>query len=173
MIVAALCLSLCLIMPFLTGQIPEIGSMLLPMHYGVFLCAYVADKKWATVVGFIAPLMRSLLFGMPVFFPMAVAMSIELATYGFVAGYLNEKLPKKLIYTYVSLLVSMIAGRIVWGLVSVLLYGLKGEAFTWSMFIGGSLLKAVPGIIFQLVLIPLIIEALRKSNIIDKKATNE
>ena len=36
---AALFLALCLVLPMLTGQIPQIGSMLLPMDETLVLCA--------------------------------------------------------------------------------------------------------------------------------------
>ena len=37
LVFAALCLALCIVLPFLTGQIPQIGSMLSPMHIPVLL----------------------------------------------------------------------------------------------------------------------------------------
>ena len=163
-----MCLALCLVLPFLTGGIPEIGRMLLPMHLGVFLCAYIADHKWAAAVGFIAPLMRSFLFGTPILYPTAIAMAFELATYGFVAGFLNSKLKPSLLNIYISLLSAMILGRIVSGLVNLVLYGIKGNSYTWSAFIGASVLNAIPGIILQIVVIPLLIIALRKAKLIDK-----
>ena len=167
MIIAALCLALCLVLPFLTGQIPQSGRMLLPMHLGVFICAYVADKKWAAAVGIVAPLMRSLLFGMPMLYPTAIAMACELFTYGLVCGLLNDKLPKKPVYIYVSLIGAMLAGRIVSGLVQIPLYGLKGNTYTWTAFITASFVEALPGIILQIVLIPLLIMALRRAKLID------
>ena len=168
MIIAALCLALCLVLPFLTGGIPEIGKMLLPMHLGVFICAYVSDYKWATVVGFIAPLMRSFLFGTPYLYPTAIAMAFELACYGFVAGFLNQKLKASTIDVYISLLSAMVAGRIVSGLMNMILYGLKGNTYSWSLFIGASFLNAIPGIILQLIVVPLLVISLRKARVIDK-----
>ena len=40
----------------------------------------------------------------------------ELAVYGLTAGLLYKALPKKIPYIYVSLILSMLIGRIVWGL---------------------------------------------------------
>ena len=62
---AALFLALCLVLPLLTGQIPQIGSMLLPMHIPVLLCGLVCGWQYGAAVGFVAPLLRSLLFTMP------------------------------------------------------------------------------------------------------------
>ena len=39
MTLAAMFLAIGLVLPLLTGQIPQIGNMLLPMHIPVFLCA--------------------------------------------------------------------------------------------------------------------------------------
>ena len=41
LIYAALCLALCLYLPFLTGQIPQIGKALSPMHIPVLLCGFL------------------------------------------------------------------------------------------------------------------------------------
>jgi len=62
---AALFVALGLVLPFLTGQIPEIGSMLLPMHLPALLCGFVCGWPCGLAVGFVMPLLRSLIFGMP------------------------------------------------------------------------------------------------------------
>ena len=74
-----LCLALCWLLPLLTGQIPEIGNMLSPMHFPVILCGFFSGPWFGLILGFIAPLTRSLIFGMPVLFPSAFAMAFELA----------------------------------------------------------------------------------------------
>ena len=161
--IAALCLALCMVLPFLTGQIPEIGSMLCPMHIPVLLCGFLCGPAWAVVVGATAPLLRFILFGMPPLFPTGVAMCVELATYGAVSGILYQLLPKKPVNIYVSLIVAMLAGRIVWGIVQVVLMGLQGSSFTWTAFIASAFTQAIPGIILHIVLIPLIVLALQKA----------
>lgn len=166
MVLSALFLALGLVLPFLTGQIPEIGKMLLPMHIPVLLCGFICGGPWGLLVGFITPLFRSAVFGMPVMMPMAVGMAFELATYGYVAGLLHKKLPEKNLFLFVSLIGAMIAGRVVWGIVSLVLYGVMGDGFTMKMFIGGALLNAIPGIILQLIMIPAIIIALKKAKVL-------
>lgn len=161
--IAALCLALCMVLPFLTGQIPEIGSMLCPMHIPVLLCGFLCGPAWAVVVGATAPLLRFVLFGMPPLFPTGVAMCVELATYGAVSGILYQRLPKKPVNIYISLIVAMLSGRIVWGIVQVVLMGLQGSSFTWTAFIASAFTQAIPGIILHIVLIPLIILALQKA----------
>jgi hypothetical protein len=119
--------------------------------------------------GFITPLLRSLIFGKPLLMPDAVAMAFELAVYGFVSGFMYKLLPKRKLFVYASLIISMICGRIVWGIVSFFLYGLSGTAFTWQIFAGGAFINAIPGIILQIVIIPLIIFALEKGNLIESE----
>lgn len=162
LVVAAMCLALCLVLPFLTGQIREIGSMLCPMHLPVLLCGFLCGWPWGLAVGAVAPLLRSALFGMPPLFPIAVSMAAELAVYGLVTGLLSARLPKKLGWTYVSLIAAMLLGRVTWGLVRLLLAGLSGGAFTWAMFLSGALTTAIPGIIVQLILVPVIVTAVQK-----------
>ena len=90
MVYAAMCLALCMVLPFLTGQIPQIGSMLLPMHLPVLLCGYLCGWKWGAAVGFAAPLLRHLLFHMPPM-PGAISMAFELAAYGLIVAILYKK----------------------------------------------------------------------------------
>jgi hypothetical protein len=155
------------VLPFLTGQIKEIGNMLLPMHLPVFLCGLICSWKYGLILGFVMPLMRSAIFHMPMMYPNAVAMAFELATYGFVAGYLYGKSKYKCTKAlYKSMLSAMIAGRIVWGVVEVILLGINGELFTLSAFISGAFAKAIPGIIIQLILIPAIMVALGRAKLV-------
>ena len=163
---AAACLALCMVLPFLTGQIPEIGSALCPMHIPVLLAGFLCGPWWAMAVGAVAPLLRFALFGMPPLFPTGAAMCFELAAYGLVSGILYRKLPKKAVNVYVSLVLAMLAGRIAWGIVMVILMGLSGSAFTWAAFVAGAFVNAVPGIIVHIILIPIIVLALRKAGLI-------
>ncbi|MBO7176801.1 MAG: ECF transporter S component [Clostridia bacterium] len=157
MVLAALFLALAYIMPFLTGQIPEIGSMLCPMHIPVLLCGFVCGWPWGLTVGLIAPLFRSLTLGMPPLYPTAVCMSIELAVYGAVAGWMHRRLPRKKPYIYLSLLIAMLAGRLIWGGAMFVCLGINGGQFTMAAFLAGAVVNAVPGMIAQIVLIPVLV----------------
>ena len=79
-------LALALVLPFLTGQLPQIGNMLCPMHLPVLLCGFLLGWPWGLAVGVTAPLLRSALFGMPPLYPVALAMCLELGCYGLVIG---------------------------------------------------------------------------------------
>ncbi len=154
------------IMPFFTMQIPAIGSMLCPMHIPILLCGFLCGAPYGVIVGFVTPLLRSAMVGMPPFYPVALAMAFELAAYGFLAGVFYKKLPKKALFIYVDLILAMIGGRIIWGIAALLLYGIKGNAFTLAIFINGAFINAIPGIVIQIILIPVIVMALQRANLI-------
>jgi riboflavin transporter FmnP len=162
---AGMFLALCLALPFLTGQIPQIGSALAPMHIPVLLCGFVCGAPYGLAVGFIAPLLRFALFSMPPIMPTGIAMAFELATYGLMTGLMYKRLPQKNTYIYITLVSSMLMGRVVWGLARFLIAGLQNTNFTFEMFLAGAFINAVPGIICHIVLIPFIVMALRKAKL--------
>ncbi len=166
LVFAGLFIALGLVLPFLTGQIPSLGSRLLPMHIPVLLAGFVCGGPLGLAVGFIVPLLRSVLFGMPPLFPTAVAMAFELAVYGFATGLIYKLLPKRSVFIYVSLVISMICGRIVWGIVSYIIYGFGETPFTWQMFSAGAVVNAIPGIILQILIIPAVVIALKRGKLL-------
>ncbi|MVB11234.1 ECF transporter, substrate-specific component [Caprobacter fermentans] len=163
LIFSALFLALGLLLPFLTGQVPQIGSMLLPMHIPVLLCGFLCGWPYGLLVGLITPLFRSVLFGMPPIYPTAAAMALELASYGFFSGFFYRKFPKTISSIYAALILSMILGRVIWGGASIFLYQAAGKGFTWVMFLGGAFLNAIPGIVLQIIVIPALVAVLRKT----------
>ncbi len=167
LVLAALFLALGLVMPFLTAQIPQIGSALLPMHLPVLICGFVCGAPYGLLVGAVTPLLRSVMFGMPPIM-VAVAMAFELAAYGAATGLLHKVLYKKFKTAgiYISLLGAMIIGRIVWGIASFVIYAIMGNPFTWQIFAAGAFLNAIPGIILQIVLVPIIVIALIRAGVI-------
>ncbi len=169
LVLSAMFLALAYVLPFLTGQVPEIGNMLCPMHIPVILCGYICGGPWGLAVGFIAPLLRSLTLGMPPLFPKAVSMAFELAVYGLLSGVLYRAFPKKKIYIYFSLVISMIIGRAVWGIVHFACLGFDISKFGLAIFWTEAVMNAIPGIILQLVLIPVAVMLLEKTKIINKK----
>ena len=158
-----------LILPFFTGQVPKIGNMLLPMHLPIMLCGLICGWRYGAAAGAVTPLLRSLVFGKPLMFPSATAMAFELAAYGAVIGLVFAMCKKRnLVSVYISLVISMLTGRMVWGAVmSLLLIG--GEGFTVAAFIAGAFTTAIPGIILQLVLIPPIMLVLDRTHLVPLK----
>jgi len=163
LVISALFMSIGMVLPFFTGQIREIGKMLLPMHIPVFLCAFICGWRYGTAVGLVLPLLRSIVFGMPIFYPNAIGMAVELATYGLVAGLIYGMQKKHNVWAvYGAMLPAMIVGRIMWGIAQIVLLGIGGNTFSVQMFIAGALLNAIPGIILQLILVPAIMLILHK-----------
>lgn len=167
LVLSGLFIAFGLVLPFLTAQIPSIGSKFLPMHLPVLISGFVSGWQYGLIVGFIVPIFRSVLFGMPPMFPTAAAMALELAAYGCMTGLTYKLLPKKDIFIYVALIMSMVCGRIVWGIVSIFLYGLSGTVFTWKIFMAGAFFNAIPGIIIQIIIVPIIIITLKRARVIE------
>lgn len=172
--VTAMLFAVGMVLPFFIGQIPAIGKMLLPMHIPVLLCGFIVGWQYGALIGFLLTIVRGLVFGMPPLYPNAVAMAFEMAAYGFVSGYLYSharwQCTKML---YISLVTAMLAGRLVWAFAEVILLGIGGNIFTWKMFAAGAFLNAIPGIIVQLTLIPLIMVALRRAKVVPLWIGNE
>lgn len=162
---AAVCLALAMVLPFLTGQIPQIGNALCPMHIPVLLCGFLCGWPYGLLIGFIAPILRFFVFGMPPLMPIGIAMAFELAAYGCISGFLYRKLPKTNRNIYVSLIAAMLAGRVIWGIAKLILAGIQADAFPFSAFIAGALTNAIPGIILHILLIPVVVMALKKAGL--------
>ena len=164
---AAMFLAIGFVLPFLTGQIQTIGNMLSPMHIPVLLCGLICGWKYGSAVGFILPLLRSMTFGMPPMYPTAIAMALELMTYGLVIGLLYSRSRWQCVVAlYRCLIAAMLAGRVVWGIAEIILLGIGGNTFTVQAFLAGAVLNAIPGIILQLVLIPAIMVALHRTGLV-------
>ena len=167
LVLSALFLAIGLVLPFFIGQIPAIGKMLLPMHIPVLLCGLICGWQWGLGVGFVLQLLRSVLFSFPAMYPNAVGMAFELAVYGAVIGYLYAHSKWQCVKAlYKCLIPAMIAGRLVWGAVMIVLMGLGGSMFTWELFLGGAVLNALPGIALQLILIPVVMVLLDRTKLV-------
>ena len=166
-VLCAMFLAAGMVLPFVTGQIPQIGSMLLPMHIPVFLCGLICGGRYGAVVGFIMPLMRSAIFTMPPMFPDAAAMAFELAAYGFIVGFMYENARWHCIKSlYRCMFTAMIGGRAVWGLAMAALIGFGDNGLTLTMFVTRAFINAIPGIVLQLVFIPSLMLALDKTHLV-------
>ncbi len=169
---SALFMCISIVLPFLTMQIKEIGDSLLPMHIPVFLCGVLCGANYGFAVGLMAPLIRALAVGMPPLFPNALWMAAELAAYGLVIGLMYNKLKiKGLAKIYISLITAMLSGRIVWGITKALLLFGTAKTFGFYAFLMGGFIDAAPGIIIQLVLIPLLVKILNKEEKSMKKVS--
>ena len=166
LVLASMLFALGLVLPFLTAHLASLGNMLLPMHLPILLCGFICGWKYGLLCGATLPIIRSLIFSMPPMFPQAVTMAFELAAYGFFTGFLYLLFKKKNIASvYISLIASMLIGRIIKGVANAVCYGILSKGYTFMMFISGAFLEAIPGIIIQLLLIPAILVALKKAKV--------
>ncbi|MDL2232451.1 ECF transporter S component [Ruminococcaceae bacterium OttesenSCG-928-L11] len=165
LVFAALCIALGLVLPMLFHGIPNAGSIFLPMHIPVLLCGLICGWPYGLICGALTPLLSSILTGMP---PAAIlpAMLCELAVYGLMAGLLIQlvRTPKSIANIYVSLVGAMLCGRLVAGAVKALIFNVG--AYSMQAWIASSFVTALPGILLQLIVIPIVVQALRQARII-------
>ncbi len=167
MTLSAMFIAIGMVLPFFTGQIPQVGNMMLPMHIPVFLCGLICGWQYGAVVGFVLPLLRSFTFGMPPLYPSALAMAFELMSYGLVVGFVyGHSRWKCVIALYRAMFTAMLSGRLVWGMAMIVLLGVKGNPFTWQAFVTGAFLNAIPGILLQLVFIPAVMVVLNRAGLV-------
>lgn len=161
LILASIFVAIGLLLPTIFHSFGLLGPVFLPMHIPVLLCGLLCGWKYGGAVGFIVPLLSFIFTGMPPLFPVGISMMFELATYGIVAGLLIKKTN-----VFVSLIAAMLAGRIVSALANVILLGFSQKVFT--TFLAGAFVTALPGIIVQIIIIPIIILALNKGKFLKK-----
>lgn len=159
----ALCIALGLLLPtvfhvFGTGA----GTALLPMHIPVLLCGLLCGWQYGAACGILVPLLSSVLTGMPPIFPIGVSMMVELCAYGVLTGILYQAMRQNI---YVSLVGAMLGGRVIYGLVNAVLMGVAGKPYGFAAFLSGAFLTAWPGILLQLVVVPILVLTLQKSGL--------
>lgn len=158
LVFAALCVSMGLVLPSFFHLIGGAGPAFLPMHIPALLCGFVCSWRYGLLCGMVMPMLSSVITGMPVLFPTAIAMCLELATYGFVASLAYRRLG-----IYPALLLAMLGGRCVAGMANFFLLGLTGAPYGMEAFISASFVVALPGITLQLLLIPLLVKLIEKA----------
>lgn len=159
-VMGALSVALCVVLPIAFHAIPNAGSIMLPMHIPVLLCGMVCGWPYGLICGLMGPALSSLITGMP---PAAMlpAMMVECAVYGMVSGLLLKFVHTKKLHLdlYIALVGAMLAGRIVAGIAKALLFS---PGITMVVWIASSFVTALPGIIIQLVVIPLLVSLLMR-----------
>lgn len=164
MVIAALCIALGVVLPVAVHGIPNAGSVLLPMHLPVLLCGLLCGSAYGLACGVLTPLLSSLITSMP---PAAMlpSMICELAVYGLAAGLLIflVRTGSQTANVYISLVGAMLLGRVIYGAVNALIF--RAGEYSLQMWLTASFVTALPGIVIQLVLLPLIVLALRKAKL--------
>lgn len=162
LIFTALCIALGVVLPLLFHGVPNAGQVFLPMHIPVLLCGLICGPWLGLCCGILAPALGCLTGGMP---PVAMlpSMLCELAVYGLVAGLLLSVVRGRFA-VILSLAGAMMAGRLVMGLLNSLIF--RAGEYSWAVWLTASFVTALPGIIIQLVILPIVIFALRKAKLI-------
>jgi len=168
LILSGILIALGVLLPFVFHSIPNAGPIFLPMHIPVLVAGFFLPWQYCLAIGVLTPLLSSLLTGMPAMapLPMTVMMACELAAYGVVISLLRKPLVKKDKWysPLLALIPAMLIGRAVSGAVlyaAVELFGIKGPAF-W-VYVSGAVVKGLPGIAIQIVLIPALYHLLVRS----------
>ncbi len=159
LVTAAMLLALAIILPTVVHISGINGAIFLPMHIPVLITGLIVGPSWGFVVGIISPIINHVITGMPPV-PVFWVMIVELGLYGLISGILYRKIKMTL---WPSLILSMIVGRLGAALM-VLILG-KGFGFPMppiNVYIKGMTLTALPGIIIQLIFIPMIVKACEK-----------
>lgn len=163
-------LSLGILLPFLTASNPALGGVFLLMHIPALLGGFILGGKYGALIGFIMPLLRSVLVSMPPLYPTALIMAFELSAYGFVSGILFKWLKNVKFGYIIALIGAMLLGRFVWGTASTIILSLANRPYTFEAFIAGAFVTALPGILIQLILIPLLVRTLIASGFLETKS---
>lgn len=167
----AVCIALCVVLPMAFHAIQNAGQVFLPMHIPVLLCGLMCGWPFGFICGLLGPVLSSLLTSMP---PAAMlpSMMIECAAYGCVTG-----LMMKFVHTgktvpdlYIGMVVAMVLGRVLAGLAKSLIFSPGTAPFAW---VTTSLVAGIPGIVIQLILIPLVVMALTRAKLLPQRYPKE
>lgn len=159
LVIAGLLLAIGIIVPSIFHLTALPGKMLLPMHIPVLIGGFLLPPWLALLLGMLTPFLNSLITGMPLLFPNGIIIIFELGIYGLIASltYRKLKLP-----SIISLIISMIAGRIMAGLVVFILATFFAVEMDPMVFVIGAITTGLPGIVIQIILIPTLIHSIVK-----------
>ena len=164
-VTTAMCMAMCVVLPWAFHAIPNAGNIFSPIHIPVLLCGLVCGPVYGAVCGIAGPLLASVITQMP---PMAYLppMLVECAVYGLLAGLVMRLVRTGRMYgdLYISLLTAMLAGRIAAGAARALIFA-AGE-YSFKAWATGYFVTALPGIAIHLLLIPTVVMGLQAARLI-------
>ena len=166
LVLTAMFIALGVVLPQAFHAIPNAGSIFLPMHIPVLISGFVVGPLFGLITGLATPLLSHLIFGMPPV-PVLPSMLCELAVYGLMTGLLNKliKIENPYLKTCTVLVLSMLCGRLTYGVLNALVF--KAGSYSMQAWTSAAFVTAIPGIIIQLVLIPILVGRLKKAGYID------
>ncbi len=168
--VTAVCMALCVVLPMALHAIPNAGILLSPMHIPVLLCGLVCGWPFGLFCGLAGPALSCFTTGMPAV-GILPTMMLELALYGLISGLLLRfvRTAYLLADLYISLLSAMLAGRILTGAARALIF--TSGTYSWKAWATGYFISSFPGIILQLILLPILYIALQRAHFIPARYT--
>lgn len=128
-----------------------LGKAFLPMHVFVLAAGLILGWQAGLAVGILTPLISFSISGMPTFLILPFVL-IEVAAYGFFAGFLKEKASSNI---WLSLVSAMFAGR---AILLFALFILPTKLNTWQ-YVSGAIISGWPGILLQILAVPFIVKA--------------
>jgi thiamine transporter ThiT len=164
---ASMFIAIGMILPRLTGGNMELNKMLLPMHIPILVCGFVCGYKYGFLAGLLTPILSSLFFGMPMLYPMAINMSVELAIYGASTGFLYRMLNKNILNLYLTLIVSLVLGRIFYLLSGFILSLIANSSYELISAIVG-FTQGFIGVLIQIAVIPPLIILMQKNPLLNE-----
>ncbi|MFI3200057.1 MAG: ECF transporter S component [Eubacteriales bacterium] len=172
LVLAAFFLALGMILPAAIGSVsPTIGAIISPLHIPVLLCGFICGKRYGFMVGFLSPLIKIAVYGVPPLF-IAIPMCVELAGYGFFTGFMSEKIGQSAKNIYISLITAMLSGRLAYGITTYFvttfaLLGSGGGEYTIAAFLtSGAMLGGIPGIISHIIIVPSVLFAVNHAKVL-------
>lgn len=164
LVITALCAALCVVLPMAFHAFPKGGNVFLPMHIPVILCGLICSWQYGVVCGLLGPVLSHLLTQMPAA-AMLPSMMVECAVYGCVTGMLMRCIRTKSLCgdLYLSMVIAMVAGRVISGLAKSLIFAPGTPVFAW---VTTSLVTGIPGIVLQLALIPSLVYGLQRTKLL-------
>ena len=165
LVLTALFIAIGVVLPQAFHMIPNAGSIFLPMHIPVLVSGFAVGPFLGLLCGILTPVLSHFIFGMPPA-PVLPGMICELAVYGLMTGLLNKVIKIKNDYakTYVVLILAMLCGRVTYGILNYLVF--KAGSYSMNAWISAAFVTAIPGILIQLVLIPVLVVRLKKAHLI-------
>jgi len=167
MVFTAVCIALCVVLPMAFHTVQNAGTIFLPMHIPVLLCGLICGWPFGFICGALGPALSSLLTGMP---PAAMmpSMMLECAAYGCITGAMMclVHTKKPMLDLYISMVTAMVAGRVLAGLAKSLIFSPGTAPFAW---VSTSLVAGIPGIVIQLILIPLVVYGLTRARLLPQR----
>lgn len=165
LVLTALFIAIGVILPQAFHAIPNAGSIFLPMHIPVLVSGYAVGPLFGLLCGILTPILSHFIFGMPPT-PMLGQMICELGVYGLMTGVLNRTIKTRngLVKNYLVLIGAMLCGRLTYGILNALVF--RAGNYSLQAWTAAAFVTALPGIIIQLLLIPVLVDRLKKAKLI-------